>query len=344
LKRARHLQQDQYRRIAVFRALKLGDLMCAVPALRALRRAFPQAEITLVGLPWARDFVDRFPHLLDDFIEFPGHPAFPERPLDVPAVPEFFEEMVSRRFDLAVQMHGSGSIINPLMVLMGAHETAGYYLPGEYCPEPERYIVYPAQEPEIWRHLSLMAYLGLELQGDHLEFPLHGEDHGELARLKRSSGILPGPYVIVHPGASSCDKCWPVERFAAAAERFAERGYQVILTGTQAEQHLTQAVSAAMQHESVDLAGMTSLGTLGALVDGAHLLVSNDTGIAHLAAALETPSVILFTNSEHRRWAPLNRALHHTITEAQNATAEDVIGEAEALLPAADRKVPTHAN
>jgi ADP-heptose:LPS heptosyltransferase len=338
------LQQEQYHRIAVLRALKLGDLMCAVPALRALRSAFPQAEITLVGLPWARAFVERFEHLLDDFIEFPGHPAFPERPLDVAGVPEFFREMIERRFDLALQMHGSGSIINPLMVLMGARETAGYYLPGDYCPEPERYTVYPSQEPEIWRHLSLMAYLGLQLYGDHLEFPLHAEDRYELSQLKQSTGILPGPYVIVHPGASSCDKCWPVERFAAAADRFLQRGYQVVLTGTQAEKQLTQAVSALMEGASVDLAGMTSLGTLGALVDGAHLLISNDTGIAHIAAARETPSVILFTNSEHSRWAPLNQELHHTIPDAQNATAQDVIGEADNILPTIQRKVKAHAN
>jgi ADP-heptose:LPS heptosyltransferase len=332
LKQYLHLKQGQYKRIAVFRALKLGDLLCAVPALRALRSAFPAAEISLVGLPWAKSFVERFSHLLDTFIEFPGHPAFPERDLDMTAVPQFFHEMIDRQFDLAVQMHGSGSIINPLIVLMGARETAGFYLPGEYCPEPDRYVVYPAHEPEIWRHLTLMAYLGIPLQGDHLEFPIFEADRHELSNILYTERISHDSYIVVHPGASNCDKCWPVERFAAAADRFAQRGYQVVLTGSKEEAHLTAAVRTLMNHPAIDLAGKTSLGALGALIEKAHLLLSNDTGVAHIAAALETPSVILFTNSEHKRWAPLNTELHRTIQQAGSATADDVIAETEPLL------------
>jgi ADP-heptose:LPS heptosyltransferase len=215
---------------------------------------------------------------------------------------------------------------------MGARETAGFYLPGEYCPEPDRYVVYPAHEPEIWRHLTLMAYLGIPLRGDHLEFPIHEQDRIELSHLASAAGITRDRYVCVHPGASSCDKCWPAEHFAAAADWFSQRGYQVILTGSKEETDLTASVRAAMQSPAVDLAGKTSLGTLGALIEGAHLLLSNDTGVAHIAAALETPSVILFTNSEHRRWAPLNKDLHRTIPQAKDAQLDDVMAETETLL------------
>src|SRR3954453_11329784 len=108
------------RRVVIFRALKLGDMLCAIPALRAVRSPFPDAEIVLVGLPWAREFVDRFRTLLDGFREFPGYPGLPEREPDVDRLPLFFENIRAERFDLAIQLHGSGTISNAVLTRLGA--------------------------------------------------------------------------------------------------------------------------------------------------------------------------------------------------------------------------------
>lgn len=112
-------------RIGLLRALKVGDLLCAVPAVRALKRAAPKSHITLIGLPWSREFVERFSHYFSDFIEFPGWPGLPEQELRTEAIPTFLRDAHKRDFDLVIQMHGSGSLVNELVQLLGARHVAG---------------------------------------------------------------------------------------------------------------------------------------------------------------------------------------------------------------------------
>src|SRR5690349_14627850 len=114
-------------KIAIFRALQLGDLLCAIPAARAIRGAYPDARVALVGLPLARELAMRFSSYFDGFLEFPGFPGLPEHRPDFARIPRFFEEAGRERFDLVLQMHGSGELTNPLAVLMGGALTAGFY-------------------------------------------------------------------------------------------------------------------------------------------------------------------------------------------------------------------------
>jgi ADP-heptose:LPS heptosyltransferase len=300
-------------RIAVFRALQLGDLLCSVPAFRALKGLFPEAQITLIGLPWSRDFAERFPQYVDDFLEFPGYPGLPEGACDPSASVKFLAEAQSRRFDLVIQMHGNGAVSNPLTVLLGGRLNAGYYLSGNFCPEPLFFIPYPENEPEVVRHLRLMEFLGAPFTGDHLEFPIGPEDLLGLQELAQEQDLEPGTYACVHPGSRHPKRRWGTEEFAQVADGLAAAGLKVVLTGSSEERMLVRAVQARMRERAVDLAGKTTLGTMAALLDKSALLVSNDTGVSHLAAALEVPSVVIFSGSDPARWAPLDRKLHRPL-------------------------------
>src|SRR5690606_18308933 len=112
--------------IAVFRALQLGDMLCSVPALRALRQALPNAHITLIGLPNATGFVQRFSRYLDHLMVFPGMPGMPEQAARPEALPSFYATARARRFDLAIQLHGSGGLTNAIVHQLGARHCAGF--------------------------------------------------------------------------------------------------------------------------------------------------------------------------------------------------------------------------
>ncbi len=322
---------SQPENIVVFRALQLGDMLNAVPALRALRAAVPSAQITLVGLPWARSFVERFHPIVDGFINFPGYPGMPEQEPDLDAFPLFLQEIQERHFDLAIQMHGSGNLSNHLMTFWEAARYAGFYQQGDYCPDRATFLEYPDHEPERWRHLRLMEFLGIPLQGDELEFPLRAQDWRELEEIREKTG-LSGHYVCIHPGARKPERRWPAANFAAVADGLANLDYQVVLTGSHEEELLVAEVAGHMSAAAVNLAGRTSLGGLAALLSEARLLVSNDTGVSHVAVAVKAPSVVLFSAPDHDRWAPANKQLHRTIPKAKLITAQDVLREAEAQL------------
>lgn len=301
-------------RIVIVRALRgLGDFLCAVPALRALRAALPQTHMTLLGVATVRSLVERFHQYLDELLEFPGYPGIPEREPAIVRLPSFLAEVQQRRFDLALQMHGNGIVSNPFTVILGAHYNAGFYLPGQYCPDPERFLPYPDHGSEVQRLLRLVEFLGVPARGEELEFPLTEEDHRALQSIEAARELRPGDYVCVHPGASSIEKRWPAGHFAAVANGLSDQGLKVVLTGVQDDEDAARAVAQHMRMAPLDLTGRTTLGALTALLSGARLLIGNDTGVSHLAAALRVPSVIVFTGSDPVRWAPANRQLHRPL-------------------------------
>ena len=327
------------KRIIIVRALPgLGDLLCCVPALRSLRAAFPSAQIDFVGLHSSRWFAERFNGLIDGWIDFPGYPGIPEgwSASTVQMLPHFFAAMQSHPYELALQMHGSGDYINPFTLSLGAKTTAGFYLPGEFCPDPNYFLPYPDSKSEIWRLLKLAAFLGVPLQNDELSFPVDQSDRKSCVQLMEAKGLKPNRFVCIHAGASIAARQWSASGFAQVADWLSDRSYPVVLTGTAAEKPIAKAICDQMKaaQPPVDLTGETPLGVVAALLQQTALVVCNDTGISHLAAALKTPSVVVFNGAEVDRWAPLNRQRHRIVDREQikDNVVQAVIAQADSLL------------
>jgi ADP-heptose:LPS heptosyltransferase len=326
------MMPESIKKIAVFRALQLGDMLCTVPAFRALRTAFPEAHITLLGLPWAASFTERFSQYLDAFVHFPGYPGLPEQPVVPAEFPPFLAAMQEQQFDLVLQLQGNGSIVNPMIALLGGRYTAGYWRKEDGCPDAGLFLEYPEDVSEIERHLMLLEYLDIPRQGTHLEFPITAKDVEDFNQLDLP--LEAQEYLCVHPGSRGGWRQWPPHMFAAMADEFAEKGWKIVLTGTKDERPLTEEVASLMKHKSMNTAGQTTLGSLGVLIKNARALLSNCTGVSHMAAAFETPSVIISMDGEPGRWAPLNKKLHYTIDWTSEPDYEIVLRQGMRLLEA----------
>ncbi|MFE9771902.1 glycosyltransferase family 9 protein [Streptomyces sp. NPDC005931] len=266
-------------RVLVLRALGLGDLLAGVPALRALRRAFPGHELVLAApaeLTPAAEATGAVDRVLP--ASAPGR-AVP-RALDWTGPPP----------DVAVDLHGNGPPshrllmrLRPLRLLAFAHpETPEVDGPPWYADEHER---------ERWCRM-LRAY-GIDA------------DPADL-RLPRPPTPSPAPgAVVLHPGAGSPARCWPVERYTAVATALRERGHRVVVTGGADEGDLVARLAKLAGLPDTDVfGGGLPFDRLSALVADAHAVVSGDTGVAHLAVAQATPTVTLFGPVAPSRWGP----------------------------------------
>ncbi|WP_412469292.1 glycosyltransferase family 9 protein [Pedobacter sp. KLB.chiD] len=300
---------SQYKKIAIFRALQLGDLLCAMPAIKNLRMAYPGAELVFIGLPSARKLIERYPELFDRFIDFSGYPGLPEIPFDAKSFSRFCKSLASEAFDMILQMQGNGTIVNEMLrACSGGSTIAGFSVSATEMAENSLLMPYPNWGHESLRHIALMKHLGIAITTTAMFFPLHQTDFENLDALAIGNG-----YICMHCGSRGSWRQWPPAFFAKLADYCTRQALRIVLTGTSEELEIINQVAALMDEKPIILAGKTDLGMVGALLKRSNGLISNCTGISHIAAALRVKSVVISMDGEPERWGPIDTTRHKTI-------------------------------
>ncbi|MDP8947555.1 MAG: glycosyltransferase family 9 protein, partial [Actinomycetota bacterium] len=242
------------RKIAVLRAGGLGDSIFTLPALAALREAYPGAEITLLGGPLQTELFDKHPGAVARAISVPPSTGVngPDTGVeeDEEELERFFVRMRRERFDLALQMHGGGGYSNQFVRRLGARVTAGPKAPD--ATPLDRSMPYVYYQSEIMRNLETAALVGARTADLEPRLTTTDED------LAEAGDVVPedeGPLVALHPGAGDERRRWPPEKFAAVGDALAEAGARVPIVGVEEDRALISRVVDTMNHEALNLCG-----------------------------------------------------------------------------------------
>lgn len=284
--------------------MRLGGFICTTPALRALKRVLPQTEMVMITVESLRDLVVRSPHL-DRFVAVPDLMLEQEqRPVDARGFTQFLREMQAEHFDLAVQLRGYGLRASPFFTLLGAALNVGFVGPDD-MPLLDAALPFPKQGHLIDRCLELATFLGAPPSGRQTEFALVSEDHAAAAALLAGAR---GPLIGVHPTASVPERVWRPERFSAVVSRLqCDYGGTVVIVTEQNGDPAAELIAKGVGGACLNLAGLTSLPVLGAVLSRLAVFVTNDTGPAHIAYALGIPTVSLFAATKRTPFCPPDR-------------------------------------
>lgn len=296
------------KKIAILRANALGDLIFALPALHAIKQTYPEAQITLLGRQWHKDFLTNRPSSVDRVIVLPRIKgvSMPDtfEDEDSTITQKCIEELRKEDFDIAVQIHGGGRFSNPFINQLGADLTVGLATPDA---EPLNITIpYVYYQSEILRYLEVARQIGATTTNLTPSLSITEQD------IKDALPYLPKtPFIVLHPGASDLRRRWEPLNFAKVGDYFARLGYVIVITGSEKEQTITSEVASLMEHPAHDLTGKLSLGELSALLSKAQLVIANDTGPLHLANAVGAKTVGIFWCGNLINGDPINRITHH---------------------------------
>jgi lipopolysaccharide heptosyltransferase II len=320
----------QAKKLLCIRLDTIGDVLMTTPALRALKKSVPGRKLTLLTSSAGAAIAPFIPEL-DDWIVYDS-PWLKATAPRINPQPEYdmIHFLRDRHFDGAIifTVYSQNPLPSAFLCYMAeiplrlahCHENP-YQLLTDWIkdPEPDHGIRHEAQ-----RQLDLVAEIGCTTENQRLSLQVQTRDRQKVAEiltalnLHRSSDVTQraNRWLVMHTGATAPSRRYPVENFAMVADAlFQKYRYLTLFTGTTLEVELVKEIQAMMQAPSYSLVCQLSLGELTALIEMAPILISNNTGPVHVAAAVGTPVVDLYalTNPQHTPWNVSHRVLFHDV-------------------------------
>ncbi len=269
----------------------------------------------MLGQQWHSDFLQDRPSPIDRVIVVPGDIGLQHTPEDerqARLLETFFQSMQAEQFDLAIQIYGGGLYSNPYVLNLGAKTTAGMKNPD--AAKLDRWVPYIYFQSEVLRYLEVMALVGASTC--HLEPKIEITSRDIKESFDQVSD-LDRPMVILHVGAGDPRRQWPLEKFARVADLMHQMGAQSVVIGTDMEVGLISRLKDCMKSPILDVCNQLSLGGLAGLFSRAGLVISNDSGPLHLAAACGAPTIGIYWCGNTINAGPVTTSRHRPLLSWQ---------------------------
>lgn len=311
---------DNFKNILIIKPSSLGDIVQALPALSALRRSFPAAKISWLIRPEFAPLIENHPHL-NSIIPFDrkflGKAWYNWRAFA--SLLSLISNLRRLKFDAVIDLQGLFRSAS-LAWLSGSKKRFGMTTARELAG-----IFYTHKTPHdkdcihvVDYYLKIVENTGACDTAVQFLVPKDTAAEDSVENLLTDRGIGVENYVVFVPCSAHRDKCWAAEKFAALADKISSRfGFSIVATGTKSETEDVEKINSLCDTSISNLAGLTNLTELVALLRTARLVVSNDTGPGHIAAALGTPLVLIFGWSNPARIVPYGRS-QCAVAEALN--------------------------
>lgn len=298
-------------KIAVLRANALGDFIVTLPALKAIRSTYPDAEIVLLGKPWHKEFLIEGRTPVDRVIVVPvkkGIRTEVNKNEDENEINQFLHQMRKERFDIVFNFQGNGVSANPFIKQFDAKITAG--LSSEKAEKLDFSLDYYYYHSEVIRYLEVAKLLGATIPGLEPEINVLPQDEQEIDEFM---SVLHKPYIVLHPVAVDIRRMWPLENYAKLAYELKQKNLEVVFTGAEEDKQAVDTIIDNMNYKAINACGNFSLGGLAALLSHASLMIAADTGPLHLGRAVNTPTIGFYWAPNLINWGPVTRAIHRPL-------------------------------